>query len=73
VTGAEILRAKVSLSLDETLSREVRDPGLNMSRIAEASRLERNRRWREENRAALDACAREAERDGTPLARLRGF
>jgi antitoxin CcdA len=44
-----------------------------MSRIAEASRLERNRRWREENRAALDACAREAERDGTPLARLRGF
>ena len=37
--------------------------------IAEAHRLERNRRWREENREALAAYAREVERDGLPLAR----
>lgn len=72
------MRAKVNLSLDDAVSREARELGLNMSRIAEAaiseaSRLERNRRWREENRAALDAYAREVERDGLALARFRSF
>jgi antitoxin CcdA len=41
--------------------------------IAEAARLERNRRWREENREALEAYAREVERDGLPLASFRSF
>lgn len=41
--------------------------------IAEAARLERNRRWREENRQALEAYAREVERDGLALARFRSF
>jgi antitoxin CcdA len=41
--------------------------------IAEAARLERNRRWREANRAALDDYAREVEHDGLPLARFRSF
>jgi antitoxin CcdA len=41
--------------------------------IAEAARVERNRRWREENRAALDAYAQEVARDGLPLARFRSF
>lgn len=72
------MRAKVNLSLDDAVSREARRLGLNMSRIAEAaiaeaSRIERNRRWREENRAALDAYAREMERDGPALARFRSF
>lgn len=72
------MRAKVNLSLDDAVSREARELGLNMSRIAEAaiseaSRLERNRRWREENRAALDAYAREVEREGLALARFRSF
>ena len=49
-----------------------------MSRIAEAAiseavRLERNRRWREENREALAAYAREIEREGLALARFRTF
>jgi antitoxin CcdA len=39
----------------------------------EGGRSERNRRWREENRAALEAYAREVEREGLPLARSRCF
>jgi antitoxin CcdA len=39
----------------------------------EASRVERNRRWREENRASLERYAREVERDGLALARFRSF
>ena len=72
------MRAKVNLSIDDGVTREARALGVNMSRvaeaaIAEAARLERNRRWREENRDALAAYAREVERDGIPLARFRSF
>ena len=72
------MRAKVNLSIDAAVTREARALGVNMSRvaeaaIAEAARLERNRRWREENREALEAYAREVERDGPPLARFRSF
>jgi antitoxin CcdA len=73
-----LVRTKVNLSIEEAVAREARDLGINMSRvaeaaIAEAARTERNRRWREENRAALDAYAREVARDGLPLARFRSF
>jgi antitoxin CcdA len=72
------VRAKVNLSIDASVTREARELGVNMSRvaeaaIAEAARLERNRRWREENRAALEAYAREVEREGLPIARFRSF
>lgn len=72
------MRTKVNLSIDEAVTREARELGVNMSRvaeaaIAEAARLERNKRWREENREALAAYAREVERDGLPLARFRSF
>lgn len=72
------MRAKVNLSIDEAVTREARQLGVNMSRVAEvaiadATRLERNRRWREENRAALETYAREVEREGLPLARFRSF
>lgn len=33
----------------------------------------RNRRWRDENREALGAYAREVARSGLPLARFRSF
>ncbi|WP_372574754.1 type II toxin-antitoxin system CcdA family antitoxin [Ruegeria jejuensis] len=71
-------RVKVNLTIDAELSREARALGLNMSRVAEAAiakvaREERNRRWRQDNRAALDAYAEEVERDGLPLARFRSF
>ena len=72
------MRAKVNLSIDEGVTREARALGVNMSRVAEvaiadAARLERNRRWREENRATLEAYAQEVEREGLPLARFRSF
>ena len=72
------MRAKVNLSIDEGVTREARALGLNMSRvaeaaIAEAARLERNRRWREENRGALEAYEQEIAREGLPLARFRSF
>lgn len=72
------MRTKVNLSIEAAVIREARELELNMSRvaeaaIAEAARLERNRRWREENREALEAYAREIERDGLPLGRYRSF
>lgn len=72
------MRAKVNLSIEADVAREARALGVNMSRvaeaaIAEAARLERNRRWREENREALAAYAEEVARDGLPLARFRSF
>lgn len=71
-------RAKVNLTLDSRVTDEARALGLNMSRlaegaIAEAARVERNRRWRAENRDALDAYAREVEENGLPLAEYRTF
>jgi antitoxin CcdA len=72
------MKAKVNLSIETTVTAEARALGVNMSRvageaIAEAVKLERNRRWREENRAALEAYAGEVARDGLPLARYRSF
>jgi antitoxin CcdA len=72
------MRTKVNLTIEGAVAREARSLGVNMSRvaevaIAEAARGERNRRWREENRAALDGYAREVEREGLPLARFRSF
>jgi antitoxin CcdA len=72
------VRSKVNLSIDDSVTREARELSINMSRvaeaaIAEAARLERNRRWREANREALEAYAREVEREGLALARFRTF
>lgn len=39
----------------------------------ERARAERNRLWREENRAALEAHAEEVAREGMPLASFRTF
>ncbi len=72
------MRAKVNLSIETAVAAEARALGLNMSRvaeaaIAEAARVERNRRWREENHAELEAYAREIDREGPALARFRSF
>ena len=71
-------RIKVNLTIDEEVSQAARDLGVNMSRvaeaaIAEAAKVERNRRWRDENRAAIDAYARELQDEGLPLAAYRTF
>jgi antitoxin CcdA len=59
------------IPIDATVAREA--PASSLPPVGAAGRLERNRRWREENRAALAAYAREVERDGLPLARFRSF
>ena len=71
-------RIKVNLTLDAEVAEAARTLGLNMSRlaeaaIAEATKAERNRLWREENRAALEAYAEEVAREGLPLASYRRF
>jgi antitoxin CcdA len=72
------MKAKINLSLEARVTSEARALGVNMSRVAEeaiaqAVKLERNRRWAQENRDALDAYTREVEREGVPLARYRTF
>lgn len=71
-------RVKVNLTLEAEVVASARDLGVEMSRVAEAaishaSKLERNRRWREENREALDAYADEVAREGLPLSQFRTF
>lgn len=71
-------RVKVNLTVDADVTQAARDLGLNMSRLAEAAireatKLERNRRWREDHRAAIEAYAREVNDTGLPLSRYRGF
>jgi antitoxin CcdA len=71
-------RIKVNLTLDAEVAETARALGLNMSRlaeaaIAEATKAERNRLWRAENRAALADYADEVARDGLPLAGFRSF
>lgn len=71
-------RIKVNLTLDAEVAATARALGLNMSRlaeqaIAEATKAERNRLWREETRAANAAYAEELARDGLPLAAWRSF
>ena len=55
-------RVKVNLTLDADVAETARSLGLNMSRLAEAaiadaSKTERNRLWRIENRDAIHAYA----------------
>ena len=71
-------RVKVNMTLDADVAETARALGLNMSRlaesaIAEAAKRERNRLWREENSAAIEAYAEEVSRDGLPLAKFRSF
>jgi antitoxin CcdA len=72
------MKTKLNLTVSRAVAREARDLGINMSDVAEkaiarANKAERNRRWVEANRAALDAYAAEVEHEGLPLARPRTF
>jgi antitoxin CcdA len=72
------MRTKVNLTLDREVAAEARALGLNMSRLAEeaisrAARVERNRRWQEENRAAIVAYNAFIDRHGVPFSEYRKF
>lgn len=71
-------RVKVNLTLDAGVAEAARMLGLNMSRLAEAAiveaaKVERNRLWRIENEAAINAYADEVANEGLPLGRFRSF
>lgn len=71
-------RVKVNLTLDADVAETARALGLNMSRLAEAaiveaSKIERNRLWREENSEAIGQYAEEVEKEGLALSRFRSF
>jgi antitoxin CcdA len=73
-----LMRTRVNLSIDETVVEEAKSAGINMSRVAEeaiaaAAKLERNRRWVEENREALEDYNRHVAEHGLPLEKYRTF
>ena len=71
-------KIKVNLTIDKAHVAEARDLGINMSAvageaIAEALKAERQRRWKEENRAAIEAYNAWVEENGVPFSDLRKF
>ena len=68
-------RKPVNLSLDTGYVQVARELGLNLSQISEAAlkaatKQERERRWKEENREAIEAWNQWYEENGDPLAHL---
>lgn len=71
-------RKSTNLTLDAQLVADAKAMGLNLSEtaeraIAEAVRDEKARRWKEDNREAIEATNRYVARHGLPLARYRQF
>lgn len=73
-----VQRKSTNLSLDADLVAKARDLDINISRVAEegiakAVTEERARRWKIENREAIEAWNEYVERNGLPLAKYRQF
>ncbi|TCZ63005.1 type II toxin-antitoxin system CcdA family antitoxin [Roseicella aquatilis] len=71
-------RRPTNVSLPEALVAEAKALDVNLSRaceegLAAAVRTERQRRWKAENRAAMESWADPLDRYGLPLARHRAF
>ncbi|PZU80089.1 MAG: post-segregation antitoxin CcdA [Sphingomonas sp.] len=71
-------RRSVNLSLDTGIVAAAREAGLNLSQISEdairrATKVEQERRWREQNRPAVDAWSRWYEQNGHPLERYKAW
>lgn len=71
-------RKATNLSLDQAVIAEAKELELNISRIAEeaiteAVRAEKNRRWKEENREAMESSNEWVRKNGLPLAKYRLF
>lgn len=69
-------RKSVNVSIDSEIVAAARETGLNLSRVTEEAlrseiRAVRERRWQEENRAAIEGWNRWYEKNGDPLAGLR--
>lgn len=71
-------RRPTNISLDSGLIEEAKELGINISRACEQGlneeiRAERNRRWKEENREAIEASNAYVAEHGLPLERFRLF
>lgn len=71
-------RRPTNVSLPEPLVEEAKALGVNISRaselgVLEAVKAERERRWRAENREAIEAYNEWIEEHGIPLADFRRF
>lgn len=71
-------RKSVNVSLDTGIVAAAREVGLNLSQISEqairqATKAEQERRWKEENREAIESWNRWYEQNGDPLAHLRSL
>jgi antitoxin CcdA len=74
----QVIRKSTNLSLDAQLVADAKPFGLNLSEtaeraIAEAVREEKVRRWKEENREAIEAYNRYIDEHGVPLSEFRQF
>lgn len=71
-------RRPTNVSLDREYLAEARELGINISQacergLAETLKEERWKRWREENREALEGWNKYIEEHGLPLAKYRQF
>ena len=71
-------RSSTTLSLDVDLVAEAKELGLDIEDLAEASLSkaisdEKSRRWKDENRAAIEKMNRYVEENGLPLEQFRQF
>ncbi len=75
---ADSRKRPTNVSLSETLVKEARELGINVSQaceegLAAATKAERERRWLEENREAIESNNAYVAKHGMPLARFRRF
>ena len=71
-------RKSVNLSLDTGVVDAAREAGINLSKaceaaLREAAKVERDRRWKEDNREWAESVNRWVEENGLPLAKYRLF
>ena len=71
-------RQSVNLSIDTGIVAAARQEGLNLSQVSEAAireatKVERDRRWREENKEWAESVNRWVEENGLPLEKYRMF
>jgi antitoxin CcdA len=71
-------RKPVNLSIDTGVIEAAREAGINLSQTCEAAlrdaaKIERDRRWKEDNREWAEAVNRWVEKNGLPLEKYRLF
>ena len=71
-------RRPVNVSLSADVVAEAKELGINLSKACETGlaaevKRERERRWKEENREAIESWNRWLEKNGLPLAKYRMF